>query len=46
MDEGADGVHVGVAVGNHDTFGPRGGAAGVVDRQQALLVDLGFCKIG
>ena len=41
MHQRADNIHVGVAMGNHHALGARGGAAGVVDREQVVLANLG-----
>ena len=40
VQQGANGVHRGVPMGDHDALGPRGGAARVVDREQVTLADL------
>ena len=42
----ADDVKVGVAVRDHHALGPRGRAAGVVDREQVVLGDLGALERG
>ena len=45
MHERADDIQLGVAVGDHHALGPRGRAAGVVDREQVALADLGARKV-
>ena len=39
MDESPYGIHVGVAVGDHDAFRARGRAACVVDREEITFTD-------
>jgi hypothetical protein len=46
VQQGADGVHGRVPVGDHHTLGPGGGPAGVVDREQVPLADLRAAEIG
>ncbi len=41
VEQGSDGVQVGVPVGDHDALGTRCGTACVVDRQQLAFADLG-----
>ena len=41
VDQGADDVHVGVAMGDHDALRPGRRSARVVDREQITLIDLG-----
>src|ERR1700743_1504381 len=46
VQQGADGVHRGVAVRDHDALGPGRGAARVVDGEQVALADLRLAERG
>src|SRR5262245_45736298 len=39
MDECADGIHPGIAMGDHDALRTRSGAAGVIDGKQISLAN-------
>src|SRR5207249_8002199 len=44
MDEGADRIHPGVAMGDHHAFRTRGSAASIIDREQISLANFGANK--